>query len=324
LSRTHYEQFTITAASGYSVRVDSFTLNSAFYNTASSTKLAIVYSKTGFTTADSTDVTGGILGSTGASLAVGQTGGFATPILLTNQTSATTVNYRLALNSSTGVTIAAGQTLTMRIYFCCSSTGIPRDAMVKDVFLKGLTNVVLPLSILDIKAEKINNSANRLKWTTANEKNVSHFEIERSSDGLEFNNIGTTKAMGHTSSQDYTFIDAHPLSIFNYYRLKMMDVDGSFTYTKVVSVDNSTGQNNKITVYPNPFTDVLTLAFENSNAPKTALVIELSDALGRSVWLQNLTTGTQAIDIQTASLPSGTYFLSIKEGLNTTIYKVIK
>ena len=76
LNRSFYEQFTITAASTHSLRIDSLILSSSFYNTSSNTNLAVVYSKTGFTTADSTDVTGNNAGK----------GAFGNPIALTNQT----------------------------------------------------------------------------------------------------------------------------------------------------------------------------------------------------------------------------------------------
>jgi pectinesterase len=136
LKRNYYEQFTIAAGSLYSLRVDSLVLNSSFYNTSSGTKMAVVYSKTGFVS-DSADVTGG-LDPSGLGLASGANGGFTTPILLANETTGgTTKNYRLALNSGTGVSLNAGQTLTIRIYNSCSSTGTPRYGKIKNVIAKG-------------------------------------------------------------------------------------------------------------------------------------------------------------------------------------------
>lgn len=124
LNRTYYEQFTVTAASGYSVRVDSLLVTSAFYNTSSGTKLAVVYSKSNFT-ADSADV------STNP-------GGFVNSIALANQTGGPTNQYKLEVAGATGVTLAPGQTLTVRLYFSCSSSTAGRYAMVKDVKVIGL------------------------------------------------------------------------------------------------------------------------------------------------------------------------------------------
>jgi pectin methylesterase-like acyl-CoA thioesterase len=138
LNRTFYEQFTITAASTHSIRVDSFILNTGFQSSVSNTKIAAVYSLTGFTTADSTNVTGGI-GPDGLSLPPTANGGFTTPaIIATNEGSGTTINYRFALNGATGITLTSGQTITIRLYFSCGSSSTGRYAKVRDVVAKGL------------------------------------------------------------------------------------------------------------------------------------------------------------------------------------------
>ncbi|MET0393320.1 MAG: pectinesterase family protein [Chitinophagaceae bacterium] len=126
LNRTFYEQFTVTAASGYSVRVDSILVTSAFYNTASGTKLAVVYSKSNFTS-DSADV------STSP-------GGFANSITLANQTGGPTNQYKLEVAGTAGVTLQPGQALTFRLYFSCSSSTAGRYAMLKDIKVIGLVS----------------------------------------------------------------------------------------------------------------------------------------------------------------------------------------
>jgi len=134
LNRGVYEQFVVRASGSDSVRVDSLILNSSFYNTSSSTKLAAVYSLSGFAS-DSTDVTGGT-GPSGP-LAATANGAFATPIALPNETATTSANYRLALAGATGVMVPGGSTLTIRLYFSCSSSSAGRYGKVKDVFIKG-------------------------------------------------------------------------------------------------------------------------------------------------------------------------------------------
>ncbi|MBC8081731.1 MAG: T9SS type A sorting domain-containing protein [Hymenobacter sp.] len=140
LSRRFYEQFTVTAAASATVRLDSLLLTSAFYNTSSSTRLAVVYSRSGFT-ADSADVTGGS-GPAGGLLSTAN-GGFLTPILLSNQTTGPTNTYRLTLNGPTGLNLTAGQTLTIRLYFSCGSTSNGRYALLKNVVVKGENTTVL-------------------------------------------------------------------------------------------------------------------------------------------------------------------------------------
>lgn len=133
LSRRFYEQFTVTAAAGQTLRIDSLLLTSAFYNTSSNTKLAVVYSRSNFVS-DSADVIGG-RGPAGGLLSTAN-GAFATPILLANQTSGPTNTYRLVF-SSTGVTLTAGQTLTFRLYFSCGSSSPGRYALLKNVLVTG-------------------------------------------------------------------------------------------------------------------------------------------------------------------------------------------
>ena len=139
ISRLFYEQFTVTASASGPLRVDSLLATSAFYNTSSNTKLAVVYSRSNFT-ADSTTITGGtFLGST---LPATANGAYTTPILLANQTAGPTNQYRLALNGSAGVTLLAGQTLTLRLYFACGSSSAGRYALLKNVVVKGAAATV--------------------------------------------------------------------------------------------------------------------------------------------------------------------------------------
>jgi hypothetical protein len=143
LSRMHYEQFTVTVAAGATaVRVDSLVFNSAFYNTSSNTKMAIAYSLNGFTTpVDSTEITGAT--GPGGAQTLTASGTFNNSFPLLNQTAANTALYRVALNGpstanpSGGVTVAAGKTLTVRLYYACGSTGIPRYAFLKNLRVKG-------------------------------------------------------------------------------------------------------------------------------------------------------------------------------------------
>ena len=140
LGRTFYQQFTVTAGPLHSLRIDSLILSHAFHNTSSNIKLAVVYSKTGFTTADSADITGGTSGA-GVTLPGTANGAFATPILVTNETAGTTVTYRLAFNNAIGVTIPAGQTLTFRLYNSCGSGSAGRYGKIKNLIVKGLATL---------------------------------------------------------------------------------------------------------------------------------------------------------------------------------------
>jgi len=141
LSRIHYEQFTVVAARQYSLKVDSILLSTAFYNTSSGTKMAVVYSRSGFRN-DSTEVK--VMSKNGAALTPGTSGTFTNAMDISNQTSGTTDVYAMLLNGSAGVTLNAGDTLTFRIYHCTGSGSAGRYGKLKNVMVKGS-------SVLDAK-----------------------------------------------------------------------------------------------------------------------------------------------------------------------------
>ncbi len=121
LNRAIYVQYTVSTTTGYRARIDSLILNTAFYASSSNTKLAVVYSMSGFAT-DSSEVTGFT---------------FAAPKVLIQDNSGPSVIHRIPLNGSSGIQVLNGQTLTIRLYYSCGSTSAGRYAMLKDVIAKG-------------------------------------------------------------------------------------------------------------------------------------------------------------------------------------------
>ena len=321
LSRTHYEQFTITANAGYSVRIDSFYITAGVFFTSSNTKLAVVYSKTGFTTADSTDVAGG-KDATGASLLGTANGAFATPVLLPNSNGLNHGKYYFLLNSTAGVTLSAGQTLTVRAYFSCGSSGVGRNATVKDVYFKGAATIDLPLSITAFFGQKLDKTTHKLTWTTASEQNNAFFSVERSGNGIDFKSIGETKGAGTSSTpQYYTFLDKNPLAAVNYYRLKQTDFDGKTSLSNVISINDGNVSKNTLKVTPSVISDNLTVETETEDSG----TLHIIDAVGRIIFIQNvLAKGISTQNISTNSLPNGVYFLTFMSKSGQTTARFVK
>ncbi|MDO7848312.1 T9SS type A sorting domain-containing protein [Hymenobacter sp. M29] len=148
LRRTFGVQFTATAPAGVTLRADSLVMNLTFLNTTSGTNIAIVYSKNNFgTPADSTESSGGGKGPNGALVPVANGSTFFNTYPITNSLSAISATgsnppnnfrYSVALNGANGVTIAPGQTLTLRMYVSCSSGSQGRHALLRNVALKSL------------------------------------------------------------------------------------------------------------------------------------------------------------------------------------------
>lgn len=115
---------------------------------------------------------------------------------------------------------------------------------------------VLPVEFTDFSAIKVNQSA-LLEWRTESEKNSDYFEIERSSNGVDWNRLLTTKAAGESTAPiEYQEADTEPLEGISYYRLNQYDFDGKRTILKAVSFNNELKIGaNEIRVFPNPSTE---------------------------------------------------------------------
>jgi hypothetical protein len=117
-------------------------------------------------------------------------------------------------------------------------------------------NCVLPIYLSSFTGENEGNT-NHLYWVTEQEINSSHFEIERSNNAIDFYYIGRANA---NETNPYEFIDEVPLVGDNYYRLKMIDLDGSYSYSKIINIKTELDKLNFM-LFPNPVDDVLTYRF---------------------------------------------------------------
>jgi hypothetical protein len=171
----------------------------------------------------------------------------------------------------------------------------------------------LPVSITNYQLRITDEVVN--SWQTATELNTSYFMVQRSLDGKTFTDIGTVKAVG-SGANSYQFIDESPAEGTDYYRLKSVDKDGKFSYSKVLSISLS-NNNYQLSIVPNPARDYFTV--ENSNL-KEILVI---DELGRMV-IDRKVTGTN-ISISLGNLSSGLYLVKgLKNDNSIVTGKLIK
>jgi len=163
-----------------------------------------------------------------------------------------------------------------------------------------------------------------LSWLTSSEQNVSHFEVQRGVDGSVFAPIGTLAAVGNSQvSNKYDFTDAQPGSNKIYYRLRMVDLDGSSRYSNIAVV--KTDPFTVASVSPNPFTDEINLKVSVGQAQQ--LRLELLDGAGRQVrmLLINGQRGMNTLSIQQlGGLSNGLYILRLRATDQEIQQKVIK
>ena len=169
---------------------------------------------------------------------------------------------------------------------------------------------VLPVTITDFVAQKQNESV-LLKWYGTRETNFNLYEIERSLDATGFYKIGEVAGQ---NLGNYSFTDASlPAGSLVYYRLKMIDIDGSFSYSKTLPVRLNNNFSNAL-VYPNPTNGPLSIKLTDVIKTNTNLVV--TDITGRTVKQQQVSRGTFSINLDVSELPGGRYFISINDMQN--------
>lgn len=185
----------------------------------------------------------------------------------------------------------------------------------------------LSLDLLEFGIAQQNESAVLLNWETTKEYDVKAFEIEYSNNGALWSKVGVVKANGNYGFNNYRFTHYDAKTGSNLYRLKMLDMDGRFTYSPVKSIviKNNLREGN---VYPNPFSTILNLEYSNTGSVKNTTV-QVMDIAGKILatmdW--NMTEGLNNKVLDVNKFSGGIYFLIIKNNDDGAILlhkKIIK
>ncbi len=191
-------------------------------------------------------------------------------------------------------------------------------------FLDITYTLPLPVELAEFTARPENKTA-LLNWTTYVESNMNGYEIEHSTDAKNWTSIGFEKSIGdHNDASNYSFVHEQPAIGSNYYRLQMLDHDGTKEQSEVRQVDF--GKENVLSaIYPNPFQDHLT--FEMDFETKGVATIQLSDVLGRVVLEQTISTTAGLREYRVDGLDNlslGTYMVRVFDGYEVVSGKVVK
>lgn len=168
----------------------------------------------------------------------------------------------------------------------------------------------LPVEWLYFTAIPYGNNTVKAKWTTATEINNNFFAVERSKEGIDFEQIGTVQGGGNSNiTLNYVFYDEHPFAGLSYYRLRQVDTDGKYSYSEIRSV--YIGTFDLISIFPNPSKDFIqyVVASEEGGTIKVQIV----DALGKEILnkVEKIEKGTVKMKLRTANLSNGNYFLQL-------------
>lgn len=180
----------------------------------------------------------------------------------------------------------------------------------------------LPLTLTSFRVKGASCAA-LLSWNTAEEKNVSHFSIERKSGDSDFESIGTVTAKGAGREQAYTYTDNTAQEGTFLYRLKINDINGGFQYSNT-QVQQISCNGSSIKLYPNPANDYVRLAFNAAGTQRYD--IRIIDVLGKTVYQASWTTTqpNQVFSAPVAQLVNGIYTVMINNGRETEVLRFEK
>lgn len=227
--------------------------------------------------------------------------------------------------------LAAGQSVTI-IYTTDQTPNIYSFTATDNLGCSGSVSnsfplcIKTPIELLSFTGEVLS-TGNQLKWTTATESNNDFYTLARSTDGINFNNIGTVQGAGNSSvAANYEFLDKTAPNGLSYYRLSQTDFSGLTTNVGTVALtrgETLTGFG-IVQLYPVPVKETATVAINTTKAG--VVTAQLFDITGKLAATQtiNATEGFNTFNLSLNNLSAGVYVLTITNGTDIANVKVIK
>lgn len=162
-----------------------------------------------------------------------------------------------------------------------------------------------------------------LNWSVTDEKDMSGYDILYSTDGSNFRKVGFSKASNTPLIKQYSFRHEGSLAPINYYRLKMIDLDGTVTYSAIINIKNKeTGKSFAVSVNPNPVINDAQIYIQSEKAEKAEIVI--ANGMGQQVafFSRNIQQGLSTITVSKNKLTGkGVYFVRVRMAEKTVTTK---
>ena len=182
----------------------------------------------------------------------------------------------------------------------------------------------LPIELLNFTG-KLQSENARLNWSTSFEQNSKGFEVEKSHDGVNFRKIGFVAGAGNGNTiKTYSFTDPQRAVEFNYYRLKLVDIDNTYDYSDVVLVKNAYGKQD-VYLAGNPVTSTINIQF--AKTPNSKVTLSIYDMKGRNVYnasYNNYMQTSLKINVTDKLLAHGVYSVKVETGGKIYNLKAIK
>ncbi|MES2762672.1 MAG: T9SS type A sorting domain-containing protein [Bacteroidota bacterium] len=234
-------------------------------------------------------------------------------------------NYVLMNRSSSSgaFAIVAGTTVTVvgdRVIFTVDAANITSN-FYYTIGTRNTSSSPLPIELVSFNCNTIDPKTVELKWTTTSESNSSYFDVERSTDAINYQSIGKVTAAGiSVTTLHYSLTDNSALREISYYRLKCVDIDNTYKYSPLCSVTNQTGGDRDLNVYPNPTNGSITVDFDHSayDQPDSYSIMDIT---GKKIEVAAIRKAN-SITIDISALQPGVYLLEVLKGSKKTVKKI--
>ncbi|WP_336516278.1 T9SS type A sorting domain-containing protein [Pollutibacter soli] len=177
----------------------------------------------------------------------------------------------------------------------------------------------LPVKLTSFNATLMDKAA-LLEWTTAEEVNSSHYDVEYSTDGQHFISLSRVNSRNSMTGSFYSYKHLNPINGKNYYRLKMIDIDDKFDYSPIIMLKYS-GEQRHLNAYPNPASDNVTIQFEKAGKGAFIRVVDMQGKLVQSIQVP---AGATLQQIRLNNLNRGMYNIIYENGGEKTIHRIQK
>ncbi len=218
----------------------------------------------------------------------------------------------------TTINVSAGGNISFRLYGINATSPNGRMRM-DDVVINGSTSCPLPVELRMFDVAQ-NLQTNILIWETASETNNDYFVIENSTDDVVFRELSRIDGMGNTNQEQfYSFTHNTPPPGTNYYRLKQVDFDGSFSYSKTISID--VRKEGAVQIYPTVAKNRVGLHFPETGLPQGIAVYDVS---GKEVFRSETMPWTTFYEMDVSRLAGGHYFVKVFSGQAVVTKRFVK
>jgi hypothetical protein len=189
----------------------------------------------------------------------------------------------------------------------------------------------LPVNLLAFNAQVTENKEVKLKWKTASEQDNDYFTVERSTDGIVFNEVARVSGAGNSAVENnYATVDRNPLAGISYYRLRQVDFDGGQeTFPMVaVEIEGITLNEPRLNVHPNPYANGNILVdIDGFDESQDAHVL-IADLSGSNIWSGRLVPTreemTKALQPQFEQLKPGFYIVVVVSNDRNISTRIVK